>query len=181
MPVLTRSAAPRALMFADDGSIPNNPRLPFLVYRGGIDLSGSANPEEVIEGTFARHGWGDMWRNGIFPYVHYHSMIHEALGIARGRAKVRFGGEAGEVLELAPGDVAVLPAGTGHQCLWATPDLCVIGAYPKRGSYDLCRGSKAEHAKALKTIPEVPLPDSDPVHGKAGPLTTLWRAERLAL
>jgi uncharacterized protein YjlB len=49
-----------------------------------------------------------------------------------------------------------------------------IGAYPKRGSYDLCRGSKAEHAKALKTIPEVPLPYSDPVHGKAGSLTTLW-------
>jgi uncharacterized protein YjlB len=108
-------------------------------------------------------------------------MIHEALGIARGRAKVRFGGEAGEVLELGPGDVAVLPAGTGHQCLWATPELCVVGAYPKRGSYDLCRGGKAEHAKALKTIPEVPLPDSDPVHGKAGPLTTLWRAAPVAL
>jgi uncharacterized protein YjlB len=47
--------------------------------------------------------------------------------------------------------------------------------------YDLCRGGKAEHARALKTIPEVPLPDSDPVHGKAGPLTTLWRAEPVAL
>src|SRR4051794_14502538 len=181
MPVLTRPAEPIALRFADDGSIPNNPRLPFLVYRGGIDLSGTPNPEDVIEKAFARHGWGDMWRNGIFPYVHYHSMIHEALGIARGRAKVRFGGEAGKVLDLTPGDVAVLPAGTGHQCLWATRELCVIGAYPKRGSYDLCRGSKAEHAKALKTTPEVPLPDSDPVHGKAGPLTTLWQAAPVAL
>jgi uncharacterized protein YjlB len=94
---------------------------------------------------------------------------------------VRFGGAAGEVLELSPGDVAVLPAGTGHQCLWATPDLCVIGAYPKRGNYDLCRGSKAEHAKALKTIPEVPLPDSDPVHGKVGPLTSLWPAAPVVL
>jgi len=44
-------------------------------------------------------------------------MIHEALGIARGRAKVRFRRRAGKVLELAHGDVAVLPAGTGHQCL----------------------------------------------------------------
>jgi uncharacterized protein YjlB len=168
-------------MFRDDGSIPNNPRLPFLVYRGAIDLAGEAGPERVIESTFAENGWGDMWRDGIFPYVHYHSMIHEALGIARGRAKVRFGGAAGEVLELAPGDIAVLPAGTGHQCLWASPDLWVIGAYPKRGNYDLCRGSKAAHAKALKTIPEVPLPDSDPVHGKAGPLTSLWRAAPGAL
>ena len=80
-------------------------------------------------------------------------MIHEALGIARGRAKVRFGGAAGEEIELAPGDVAVLPAGTGHQCLWTTPELCVIGAYPKHGNYDLCRGGKAEHAKALSDHP----------------------------
>src|SRR5205814_9079142 len=141
---------PLSFRFADDGSIPNNPSLPFLVYRGAIDLAGTPDPEQVIEKTFARHGWGGMWRNGIYPYAHYHSMIHEALGIARCRAKVRFGGAAGEVLELAPGDIAVLPAGTGHQCLWASPDLCVIGAYPKRGNYDLCRGSKAAHAKALK-------------------------------
>ena len=181
MPKSNRPDEPLALMFRDDGSIPNNSRVPFLVYRGAIDVAGAANPERAIESTFSANGWGDMWRNGIFPYVHYHSMVHEVLGVARGRAKVRFGGAAGEVLELEAGDVAVLPAGTGHQCLSATSDLCVIGAYPKRGSYDLCRGSKAEHAKARKNIPEVPLPDSDPVHGKAGPLITLWRAAPIAL
>ena len=162
-------------MFTDDGSIPNNPRLPFLVYRAGIDLSGTPDPEEVIEKTFRRHGWGDMWRNGIYPYVHYHSMIHEALGIARGRARVRFGGAQGEELDLGPGDVAVLPAGTGHQCLWAGPELLVIGAYPKTGTYDLCRGSKAEHINAVRAIPKVPLPETDPVHGTSGPLKSLWR------
>jgi uncharacterized protein YjlB len=172
---MSKRSAPIALMFADDGAIPNNPRLPLLLYRGAVGLSGTPDPEAVIERIFARHGWGDMWRNGIFPYVHYHSMIHEALAIARGRAKVRFGGEAGEVLDLATGDVAVLPAGTGHQCLWAAPELVVIGAYPRSGKYDLCRGSKAEHARALKTIPLVPLPDSDPVFGKDGPLAGLWR------
>ena len=178
MPVLTRSAEPLALMFADDGSVPNNPRLPFLVYRNAIDLTGSSNPGDVVEKIFAGHRWGDMWRNGIFPYVHYHSMIHEALDVARGRAKVRFGGNAGEELDLTAGDAVVLPAGTGHQCLWASPELCVIGAYPKSpngGTYNLCRGSKGEHAKALDTIPKVPLPDTDPLHGKDGPLTKLWR------
>jgi uncharacterized protein YjlB len=175
MPVLTKSHEPLVLMFSDDGSVPNNPRLPFVLYRHAIDLSGTPDPEAVIEKTFARHSWGDMWRNGIYPYVHYHSMIHEALGIARGKAKVRFGGERGEVIELSPGDAMILPAGTGHQGLWSSADLCVIGAYPKSGKYDLCRGSKAEHAKALVSIPAVPLPDSDPVHGKDGPLMTLWR------
>ena len=51
----------------------------------------------------------------------------------------------------------------------------VIGAYPKGGRYDLCRGSKAEHAKAVETIPRVPLPETDPVFGKNGPLIRLWR------
>jgi uncharacterized protein YjlB len=175
MSVITKVAAPVELMFADDGAIPNNPRLPMLLYRAAVDLSGTPDPEEVIERTFARNGWGDQWRNGIYPYVHYHSMIHEALGIARGRAKVRFGGAQGEEVDLVPGDVAVLPAGIGHQCLWAAPELLVIGAYPRSGRYDLCRGSKAEHAKALKTIPLVPLPDSDPLHGEDGPLVELWR------
>ncbi len=175
MPVLTKPAEPLALMFPDDGSIPNNPRLPFLLYRGAIDLSGTPDPEKVIEKTFARNGWGDMWRNGIYPYVHYHSTIHEVMGIARGRARARFGGAGGEVLDLLPGDVAVLPAGTGHQCLWASPELVVIGAYPRTGKFDLCRGSKAERTKALARIPKVPLPESDPAFGKDGPLHALWR------
>jgi uncharacterized protein YjlB len=175
MSVITKVASPVELMFADDGAIPNNPRLPMLLYRSAVDLSGTPDPEDVIERTFARNGWGDQWRNGIYPYVHYHSMIHEALSIARGRAKVRFGGAQGEEVDLVPGDVAVLPAGTGHQCLWAAPELLVIGAYPRSGRYDLCRGSKAEHAKALKTIPLVPLPDTDPLHGPDGPLVELWR------
>ena len=166
---------PLTFLFADDGSVPNNPKLPFVVFPGAISLSGSAHPEEMIETTFHDNGWGQSWRNGIFPYVHYHSMIHEGLGLARGRAKVRFGGNNGKELDLMPGDVAILPAGTGHHCLWASPDLLVIGAYPKSGRYDLCRGSKAEHDKAIATIPDVPLPDTDPVFGKDGPLLKLWR------
>ena len=175
MSAATKPIEPLAFMFADDGAIPNNPRLPFLHYREAIDLSGSANPEDVIEKTFKQNGWGDMWRNGIFPYVHYHSMIHEGMGVARGRAKVRFGGDKGQEVDLMPGDVAILPAGTGHQCLWASPELMVIGAYPPNGRYDLCRGSKAEYAKAVVSIPQVPLPKADPVYGEDGPLLELWR------
>ena len=176
MPAPTATIEPLAVMLADDGIIPNNPTLPLLVYRRALDLAGTPDPEHVIEETFARNGWGDMWRNGIYPFTHYHSMIHEALGIARGRAKVRFGGPRGEDLDIAAGDVAVLPAGTGHQRLFASPDLMVIGAYPPSGKYDLCRGSKAEHARALTSIPQVPLPAADPVFGPQGPLVALWRS-----
>jgi uncharacterized protein YjlB len=169
-----RPTEPETFLFADDGWVPNNARLPFLVYRGAIDLIGRSDPELAIEQIFRGNGWGDLWRNGIYPYVHYHSRIHEGMALARGRARVRFGGSKGSEIELGQGDVAVLPAGTGHQCLSHSPDLVVIGAYPKSGRYDLCRGSKAEHAKALLSIPKVPLPDTDPVFGKQGPLLRLW-------
>jgi len=166
--------APITHKFADDGRIPNNPDLPFVLYRGGIDLAGSPDPEAVIEKTFSANGWGQLWRNGIYPYVHYHSMIHEAMGVARGRATVRFGGENGEEIEIAPGDVVILPAGTGHQRLAQTPELVVIGAYPPIGKYDLCRGSRPDHAKAIVTIPKVPRPATDPIFGSNGPLVSLW-------
>ena len=82
----------------------------------------------------------------------------------------------GAAIDIAPGDVVVLPAGTGHQCLMASPDLVVVGAYPPSGKYNLCRASKAEHAKALTSIPKVPRPATDPVFGPKGPLIALWRA-----
>jgi uncharacterized protein YjlB len=170
-----RAAHPITHRFKDDGTIPNNPELPLVLYRRAIDLAGSPDPEKVIEKTFAAHGWGDMWRNGIYPYVHYHSMIHEVMAVARGLATVRFGGAKGRDIDIVPGDVVILPAGTGHQRVKQTPELVVIGAYPPSGKFNLCRGSKAEHAKALTAIPKVPPPASDPVFGPKGPLLALWR------
>jgi uncharacterized protein YjlB len=177
MPTAIKHPAPVTVNFADDGTIPNNPTLALVLYRNGIDLAGTPDPERLIEKTFAANGWGDMWRNGIYPYVHYHSMIHEALGVARGRAKVRFGGDNGREIEIAPGDVAILPAGTGHQCLNASKDFVVVGAYPPSGTYDECRGTKAEHERAMKIIPKVARPKKDPVYGRAGPVADLWRAD----
>ncbi len=171
------TAEPLTFRFKDDGLVPNNPSLPALVYKGALDLSGASEPEAKIEKLFTANGWGrDMWRDGIFSYVHYHSMIHEALGVARGRARVQLGGHNGEVLEFSAGDIAVLPAGTGHQRLFGSEDFSVVGAYPPEGTYNLCRGDNpAERGKALTTIPNVPAPQSDPVFGKDGPLLTLWR------
>jgi uncharacterized protein YjlB len=170
----TEQVQPIIYVFTDDGLVPNNP-LPFVCYRGVIPLD-RVDPESTVEALFARNNWGNMWRNGVFDYMHYHSMIHEAMGVARGRARVRFGGDHGEELEIAAGDAAILPAGTGHQRLWASDDFSVVGAYPNAGKYDLVRPSKEAHARALQTIPKVPLLKSDPVFGPNGPVVQLWNA-----
>ncbi|AHY49516.1 hypothetical protein BJS_02356 [Bradyrhizobium japonicum SEMIA 5079] len=38
-----------------------------------------------MEDLFEANGWGDTWRDGICHYAHYHSRIHEVLGITRGK------------------------------------------------------------------------------------------------
>ena len=166
---------PLTFQFGDDGLVPNS-ALPVIVYEGALDLSHSGDPAAAIEALFRTNGWGrDLWRNGVYPFVHYHAMIHEALGIARGHARVQLGGHQGQVFNFKAGDVAILPAGTGHQRLFASDDCLVVGGYPPEGTYNLCRGDNpAERDKALQTIPRVPLPTSDPVLGASSGLTDVW-------
>ena len=128
MSVVSADIEPLTFVFADDGLVPNNP-MPFLVYKGAVDVAND-HPEKTIEGLFGANGWGAMWRNGVYDYLHYHSTVHEALGVARGHARVQFGGDHGKALDISAGDVAILPAGTGHQLISASEDFCVVGAYP---------------------------------------------------
>jgi uncharacterized protein YjlB len=174
MSLVSADVEPLAIVFADDGLVPNN-AMPFLVYKGAIAIANN-HPEQTIERLFGANGWGDMWRNGIFDYLHYHSTVHEALGIARGHARVRFGGDSGKELEISAGDVAILPAGTGHQCLTASADFSVVGAYPPGPKMQIARPTPENHAKALKTIPQVPMPQTDPVMGMDGPLMRSWKS-----
>src|SRR5215475_13835665 len=159
MPVVSADMEPLTFVFADDGLVPNNPK-PFLIYKGAIAF-GRSEPERVIETIFAGNGWGDMWRNGIYDFLHYHATVHEALGIARGHARVRFGGDKGREFEVSAGDVAILPAGTGHQCLSASADLSVVGAYPPGQNMAITRPTPDNRARALKAIPKVKLPKAD--------------------
>ncbi|MBV8888467.1 MAG: cupin domain-containing protein [Alphaproteobacteria bacterium] len=162
-----------AHLFADDGVVPNNPALPLLLYRGALSAMGDA--AAACEQVFARNGWTGAWRNGIFAHHHYHSTAHEVLGIVRGSARVRLGGESGASLELSAGDVVVIPAGVAHKREAASPDLLVVGAYPRGQNPDLCRAGAGERAAALPAIAAVPLPAADPVAGSAGPLMQRWR------
>jgi uncharacterized protein YjlB len=99
------------------------------------------------------------------------------LGIVSGEAAVVLGGPQGRRFEVRPGDVLVLPAGTGHCNAGSSADLLVIGAYPDGMEWDIRRGDPAEHDEVLGNIRAVPLPGADPVYGPDGPLRKLWRAE----
>lgn len=165
---------PLTFRFEDDGETPNNPVLPLVLYRGVVDVR-SADPAAAFEQAFAAHGWGDGWRNGIYDFLHFHTRTHEVLGIARGRARVEFGGAKGQQVELAAGDVAILPAGTGHRRLSCSPDLLVVGAYPANNCFDQHRPSQVSHDRAVADIATTPLPEQDPVFGNGGPLKQLWK------
>ena len=173
MPVVSADIKPLTFVFADDGLVPNNP-MPFLVYKRAIEVDND-QPEKTIEGVFGANGWGAMWRNGVYDYLHYHATVHEVLGVARGNAIVRFGGDSGTEIAVAAGDVAILPAGTGHQCLSASRDFSVVGAYPPGPGMQITRPTPENHAHVLQSIPQVKLPNTDPVLGQRGGLVKLWK------
>jgi uncharacterized protein YjlB len=163
-----------AHLLAPDGAIPNHPRWPLLVYPAAVELSGP-DPAAIFEALFARNHWPAAWRNGVHPFHHYHSNGHEALGIYSGEVTVQFGGEAGVTLTAKPGDVIVLPAGTGHKKVSSRGPLGVVGAYPAGQHPDTCVPPLARQAKNVEKISAVPLPACDPVHGTSGPLFDHWK------
>lgn len=175
---LVRSRKPAAFHFRDDGIVPNNPKFPALFYRGAVQLKDRRFPPAVIiDALFDSNGWGRSWRDTVYDFVHYHSQIHEVMGVARGSANIECGGVKGRVLRVKAGDVLVLPAGTGHRLIESSRDFLVVGAYPQDGTYDECTDTR-ERPDAAKRIAKVRKPKTDPVHGTDGPLLGTWRSRR---
>ncbi|WP_434748895.1 cupin domain-containing protein [Paenibacillus amylolyticus] len=157
------------MYFKDDGVMPNHPNLPVLLYKG-VWRSEPVRAEFNLN----RNGWGNSWVNGVYDYHHYHSNAHEVLAVMSGFVQLILGGEKGQKVYLKSGDVVVLPAGTGHKRLKASPDFRIAGAYPEGMSYNTRTGKQGERPQVLQEIQAVPLPGTDPVYGKDGPLTKLW-------
>jgi uncharacterized protein YjlB len=163
--------APEVLRLKQNGWMPNNEKLPVLIYRKMFESRGE-DVAAAMEARFQRNGWPPQWRNGVYDFHHYHSTAHEVLGFAGGHAQLMLGGEGGHELHVEAGDVFVLPAGTGHCRLEASRDFLVIGAYPPGESWDICRSAPDEVARAHMRV--VPYPSTDPVTGAMGALTRLW-------
>ena len=163
---------PISIDLPTDVSVPNS-ELPVLLYRQGADAN---DLEDHFRLQFWAHGWGGMWTDGIFGYHHFHSNAHEVMGVTDGKATLMIGGKEGQNLELRRGDVLVLPAGTGHRRLRASPDFLVVGAYPKgQENFDIYTPG-LDIGNARGRIRAVPLPEQDPLFGAAGKLLDLWSA-----
>ncbi len=164
---------PQRLFFSSDGTIPNNPALPVLVYRKAL-APRSADKDKAFRRAFELNGWRGAWTGGVFDYHHFHSRSHEVLAVARGSARLAIGGASGKIVELEAGDVIVLPAGTGHKCEQASGEFTVVGAYPaEQEDYDICKNASACPG-AEERIAALPLPEADPLYGADGPLMAAW-------
>jgi uncharacterized protein YjlB len=165
---------PAQLNFKGDDIFPNS-ALPLLFYRVAIatDAKDSAS---IFEKCFAENDWTNSWRDGVYPFPHYHSTSHEVLGIYSGTANLRLGGDHGKNVEVNAGDVIVIPAGVVHQNISASDHFGVVGAYPGGRSWDLLRGSPGERPKADHNIAALPMPENDPIYGVNGPLQSIWKS-----
>ena len=156
-----------------NGWMPNNDHLPVLLYHRAF-APGAGDTADRMEAAFTRNQWPPQWRNGVYPFHHFHSTAHEVLGFAGGSASLILGGEAGHIVPVSAGDVLVLPTGTGHCLQSADPGFLVIGAYPPDQHWDICRA--APDAAAVQRMRTLPFPASDPISGSSGALVTAWHA-----
>jgi uncharacterized protein YjlB len=173
--VVINMETPALIYLHDDGTIPNS-KYPVLMYHR---LLGEEQPAkdraDWLEACFAKNNWLNTFRWKVYNYHHYHSNTHEVLGVYAGEALLQLGGEKGKKIKVVPGDVIILPAGTGHTSLQHSPDFGVVGAYPNGIEPDLISLSDARPDGVRQQVESVPVPELDPVYGVSSALQMHWK------
>jgi len=168
------SGPPGRYVFQQREQIPNS-FLPLLVWKAGARVSNDSGRD--VCRLYERNGWGGTWVYTVFPFWHFHTKGHEVLTCVSGRARVGFGGDAGIIADVAPGDVAVVPAGVGHRLIEATDDFLAAGAYPPSQQGDIVRPGDMNVMEAARRIAALALPETDPITGKADGVVAIWTVD----
>lgn len=183
--------------------IPNSPHV--LIHYPGLLTplisDPSFNPTTIYD-LFSSNGWQPQWlaRYGPSQRAHYHSTAHECMAvISGGQARILFGvadadePRAGVLLDAAPGDVFILPAGVAHKTHDPRPltdgmvfheppdrddavgsraffggielrgEFVMMGAYPGGADWDFLTGGELEGR--FGEVWRVRVPERDPVLG----------------
>ncbi|HEY8933890.1 MAG TPA: cupin, partial [Cyclobacteriaceae bacterium] len=156
-----------------NNNIPNS-SFPLVIYKNVFASRGDSGAE-WLETHFQKCGWSNSWRNGVFPYHHYHSITHEVMGVYSGNDILQFGGPDGQQLAVEEGDVIVIPAGVGHKNIRTSHTLKVVGAYPEGMEYDVMLATPSDYKKACANLREVPFPTTDPVFGTDEGICRIWK------
>lgn len=160
--------------FGPAGGVPNS-ALPLVVWKGR--LPGEAREGRAACALYRRNGWSGTWVYTVYPFWHFHTHGHEVLGCVAGRARIGFGGDAGVVIDVDQGDVAVVPAGVGHRKMQATDDFLMAGGYPSGQQGNIVRPGELDDERIAAEIRRVSLPETDPVTGLADGVVGVWRGK----
>lgn len=134
------------------------------------------NGADWLEGKFAENNWTNPFRWRVYDYHHYHTNTHEVLGVYAGDALLQLGGPHGERIEVKPGNVIILPAGTGHISLRHSDDFAVVGAYPDGIEPDLIKITDERPKGVREKVDHIALPKNDPLYGKSEKgVLSLWK------
>jgi uncharacterized protein YjlB len=128
----------RRFWFARDGDAPNNEELPLLVI-SGCHASFRCSATHPLESVFRKAfkatrntGWCDPFvsKTGLPKHEHYHTNAFAAMLVARGGGALQVGGSRrGAVVDVAPGDMLVVPPGVALCQLSASTDIALITYY----------------------------------------------------
>lgn len=168
---------PELIYLFDDGITPNS-KYPVLIYHHLFGEEESKKDKaDWLEICFTGNKWSNAFRWRVYDYHHYHTNTHEVLGVYAGEALLQLGGEKGEKIKVTPGDVIILPAGTGHLSLQHSSDFAVVGAYPNGIEPDLIRLSDPRPDGVRQKVDGIPVPGYDPLYKTPLAFEAYWKQD----